>query len=207
MEDSIFTPSEVSIEERLRLVQSELKAPKSLYNNFAKYSYRNLESILEGAKPLLLKYGLTMTITDDIVLVGSRYYVKATATVTDGKLSISTTAFAREEESKKGTSEGMLTGATSSYARKYAACGLLLVDGSEDLDETASKPQEEKPLSPVEQTRIIAEQNGIREDFLLSIFGVKKLEDLKLEQIKGFLNHPDLFRQKQEEADGNKGKA
>ena len=121
--------------ESLRKVQSELKAPKGQYNSFGKYSYRSCEDILEAVKPLLDKYEATVSITDDVVLVGDRVYVKATATFVDkdGKI-IQSSAFAREPLARKGMDEAQVTGATSSYARKYALNGLFLIDYEKDAD-------------------------------------------------------------------------
>ena len=120
--------------EALLKIQNELVAPKDLYNSFGKYSYRSAESILEALKPLLVKYNVQLTITDDIVSVGDRVYVKATVTITDGKETQSVTAFAREPAERKGQDSSQITGATSSYARKYALNGLFLIDDSKDAD-------------------------------------------------------------------------
>ena len=115
-------------------IQSELKAPKSQYNSFGKYQYRNAEDILEAVKPLLKKNNCYLTITDEIILIGDRYYVKATAEITNGTEVVVTSALAREEESKKGMDSAQLTGATSSYARKYALNGLFCIDDTKDSD-------------------------------------------------------------------------
>lgn len=115
-------------------IQSELKAPKSQYNSFGKYQYRNAEDILEAVKPLLKKNNCHLTITDEIILIGDRYYVKATAEITNGTEVVVTSALAREEESKKGMDSAQLTGATSSYARKYALNGLFCIDDTKDSD-------------------------------------------------------------------------
>jgi hypothetical protein len=119
-------------------IQSELKSPKNQRNNFGNYNYRNCEDILEAVKPLLEKYECTVTISDDIVEVGNRIYVKATATFYDIKLAInsSVSAYAREPEQQKGMSESQITGASSSYARKYALNGLFLIDDTKDADAT-----------------------------------------------------------------------
>lgn len=126
----------MSIYEKMIAVQSALKAPKGQYNSFGKYNYRNCEDILEAVKPLLKANGLFVTISDEIIAVGSRVYVRAVATISDGENSISTTAFAREEESKKGMDASQVTGAASSYARKYALNGLLAIDDTKDSDTT-----------------------------------------------------------------------
>lgn len=127
MADKTFT-------ERVIAVQSQLKAPKNQRNNFGGYNYRNCEDILEAVKPLLKAEGLLLTITDDIVVLGDRFYVKATATLTDGERSLSNQAFAREEATKKGMDGSQVTGAASSYARKYALNGLLAIDDTKDAD-------------------------------------------------------------------------
>lgn len=118
-------------------IQSELKAPKSQFNKFGGYKYRKAEDILEAVKPLLNKQKCTLTITDDIVMVGNRIYVKATATIKNEKGECeTTTGWAREEESKKGMDGSQITGASSSYARKYALNGLFAIDDNADTDTT-----------------------------------------------------------------------
>lgn len=119
---------------KLVKIQHELKAPKDQHNGFGGYNYRSLENILESVKPLLAEAGLSIIIGDDMVEVGGKVYVKATATISDGKVSISNTAYAREDESKKGMSDPQITGACSSYARKYAVQGLFAIDDSKDPD-------------------------------------------------------------------------
>ena len=125
--------------ESLIKIQSELVAPKDLYNKFGNYNYRSAESILEAVKPLLSKYGAELTISDDVVLVGDRAYVKATVSITDGKETRTVTAFAREPSEKKGMDSSQITGATSSYARKYALNGLFLIDDNKDSDTEENK--------------------------------------------------------------------
>lgn len=119
---------------KLVKIQHELKAPKDQHNGFGNYNYRSLENILESVKPLLAEAGLSIILSDEMVEVGGKVYVKATATISDGKVSISNTAFAREDESKKGMSDPQITGACSSYARKYAVQGLFAIDDSKDPD-------------------------------------------------------------------------
>lgn len=120
--------------EALIKIQSELVATKSQYNSFGKYYYRSCEDILEAVKPLLSKYGAELTISDDVVNVGDRVYVKATVSITDGKEIKTVTAFAREPLDRKGQDSSQITGATSSYARKYALNGLFLIDDNKDAD-------------------------------------------------------------------------
>lgn len=118
-------------------IQSELKAPKSQFNKFGGYKYRKAEDILEAVKPLLAKQKCTLIITDDIVMVGNRIYVKATATIKNEKGEFETsTGWAREEETKKGMDASQITGASSSYARKYALNGLFAIDDNADSDTT-----------------------------------------------------------------------
>lgn len=123
-------------------IQSGLKAPKNQYNLFGKYKYRSAEDILEAVKPLLLANGLILTIADEMVAKEGRFYIKATATITDGKDSLSVSAYAREDETKKGMDGSQITGATSSYARKYALNGLLCIDDTKDSDTTNEQAQD-----------------------------------------------------------------
>lgn len=124
-------------------VQSQLKAPKSNRNNFGKYNYRSCEDILEAVKPLLVEVEATILITDEIVVIGDRFYVKATATFSDAEgNTVTSTSYAREAESKKGADPSQITGAASSYARKYALSALLLIDDTKDADADGAKPKE-----------------------------------------------------------------
>lgn len=125
-------------------IQSELKAPKSQFNKFGGYKYRKAEDILEAVKPLLAKQKCTLIITDDVVLIGNRIYVKATATIKNEKGECETTnGWAREEETKKGMDGSQITGASSSYARKYALNGLFAIDDNADSD-TANDGQHQE---------------------------------------------------------------
>lgn len=126
--------------ERIAEIQANLNAPKNQYNSFGKYKYRSCEDILEGVKPLLK--GLFLSISDEILLIGDRYYVKATATITDGENVHSASAMAREEENKKGMDAAQVTGATSSYARKYCLNGLFGIDDAKDADTDEHKQQQ-----------------------------------------------------------------
>lgn len=123
--------------EKLRKIQSELKAPKGQYNSFGNYSYRSCEDIFEALKPLLKENNLALQTTDELLQIGERYYIKATAILIDEDGSvISNTGYAREEETKKGMDGSQITGASSSYARKYALNGLFLIDDQKDSDTT-----------------------------------------------------------------------
>ncbi|WP_236310527.1 ERF family protein [Escherichia coli] len=127
------------LHKKLWTIQQTLNAPKNQRNNFGGYSYRSAEDILEAVKPLL--QNVTLTLNDEIVLIGDRYYVKATATLSDGEDAIAVTAYAREEENKRGMDASQLTGATSSYARKYALNGLFCIDDAKDADTDAYSKQ------------------------------------------------------------------
>ena len=120
-------------------VQANLKAPKNQFNSFGKYKYRSCEDILEGLKAVL--NGLVVTVEDDVVMVGDRIYIKATATVTDGENKLSNSAFARESLAKKGMDDSQITGTASSYARKYALNGLFLIDDTADIDSMDNSDQ------------------------------------------------------------------
>ena len=152
------------IQAQLSGVQNNLVAPKDLFNKFGGYSYRSCETILEAVKPLLLQYNITLTISDEVVNIGERYYVKATATVTNMEgQTISVSAYAREDQSLKGMNESQITGSTSSYARKYALNGLFCIDDTKDSDATNKHGKElveppkniEKPKgNPTTQSKV-----------------------------------------------------
>ncbi len=124
---------------KLAIIQNNLVAPKNQYNAFGKYKYRSCEDILEGLKPLLKQHNCTVTLEDEVVQLGDRYYIKTKATLTDVATgeSYSCVAYAREEENKKGMDGSQVTGASSSYARKYALNGLFAIDDTKDSDITA----------------------------------------------------------------------
>jgi hypothetical protein len=117
-------------------IQSELKAPKNQRNNFGGYQYRSAEDILEALKPLLKAHNCYLTLSDELVNIGDRYYIKATATIYSEKTSVSVTAYAREEETKKGMDGSQISGASSSYSRKYSLNGLFLIEDTKDSDAT-----------------------------------------------------------------------
>ena len=147
----------MNLYDQLAQVQQALKAPKDQHNNFGNYNYRSCESILEAVKPLLAKSDLALTLTDEIVQVGDRIYVKATASVypttdNDGEVMVSVSAFAREEESKKGMDSSQVTGAASSYARKYALNGLFCIDDNKDSDATNTNGKDEPVPRPADES-------------------------------------------------------
>lgn len=125
-------------------IQAKLKAPKNQYNSFGKYKYRSAEDILEALKPLLVEQGCQLTISDEVLMIGDRYYVKATAIISnkDG-VEHKSVAYAREDESKKGMDGSQITGTASSYARKYALNGMFLIDDNKDSDTDENKVESE----------------------------------------------------------------
>ncbi len=155
----------MTIHEKMMKIQTTLKAPKNKWNNYGKYNYRNAEGILEAVKPLLEEQKLAMYITDDVIAVGDRVYVKATVKVQDieTEASVVTTALAREALNKKGMDDSQITGTASSYARKYALNGIFLLDDTKDADTDenqkertarANKQEQEKNKEKLEQMKI-----------------------------------------------------
>lgn len=144
----------------LNTIQVKLKAPKGQYNNFGKYAYRNCEDILEAVKPLLDETKTTLTLSDEIQQIGNRYYVKAVATLTTSKgEKESVSAYAREDETKKGMDLSQLTGSTSSYARKYALNGLFAIDDTKDSD-SEEKPNNSQNTKPKQQPKPQQQTSG-----------------------------------------------
>jgi len=127
-------------------IQAKLKAPKGQFNSFGKYHYRSAEDILEAVKKVVNPMGFSITLTDDLIFADGRWYIKSVAELTDGKQTFSSIGLAREEESKKGMDGSQITGAASSYARKYALNGLFAIDDTKDSDATNDhgKSQESK---------------------------------------------------------------
>lgn len=164
---------------KLNKVQTELKAPKSQYNKFGGYNYRNCEDILEAVKPILKEVGAIIVLSDDIVPVGDRYYIKATAKFIDidNAETVENQALAREEEIKKGMDGSQITGAASSYARKYALNGLLAIDDTKDAD-TLNKGA--NPMTS-EQVKKFTELQ-VNVENVLKKFKLKDVSELTYEQ-------------------------
>lgn len=177
----------------LKKIQQELKAPKSQFNSFGKYHYRSAEDILEAVKPLLAKHNAVLTLSDDVIEIGGRIYVKATATLKADE-TVQVTAFAREPLEKRGMDDSQITGTASSYARKYALNGLFLIDDTKDADtdeyanQIKAKPQTgtDRAISPatVESIDNLIKQTGTDRAKLLEFYKVSRIEDLKPEQAK-----------------------
>lgn len=142
-----------TLQQKLIEIQAELKAPKSQFNKFGGYNYRNCEDILEAVKPLCAKHEIVPLLSDEIVLIGERYYVKSIAKITDGKDEIITTAFARESFDKKGMDESQITGSASSYARKYALNGLFCIDDTKDADFMDNSQNKKQASAPTQTTK------------------------------------------------------
>ncbi|GEN87213.1 ERF family protein [Oceanobacillus sojae] len=184
--------SEESLVQKLIHVQKELKAPKGQFNKFGNYNYRSAEDILEAVKPFNAEKGLLLTLTDEPLLVGEWHYIKATATITDGKDNHVVTAYARESETKKGMDHSQITGTASSYARKYALNGLYLIDDTKDADtdeyqqqndrnnqhqyqNQGNKTQSNKAISDKQVKRLyaIANQAGVTADDVKQVIAKK----------------------------------
>lgn len=165
----------------LQLIQTELKAPKNLKNSFGNYNYRNVESIFEAVKPLLKKHEATLIVSDEILQVGDRFYIKATATLTDkGGASVSVSALAREALTKKGMDDAQITGSASSYARKYALGGLFLLDDNKDPDSGEQPSGGEKTKAELGKEAAANVYNT------LTNMGMKKEEIKQFMESKGY---------------------
>ena len=187
----------MSIVEKLMRIQTEIKAPKNLYNSFGKYHYRNAEGICEAVKPYLQKEKCALTLKDEIVEVGGRIYVKATATLVDSETNIEfeASAYARESLEKKGMDDSQITGTASSYARKYALNGLFLLDDTKDADTDEYKQQIEADQKKTEEVKnskpttahiktiqALAEKKGYSEANICNLYGKKKFADMTFEE-------------------------
>lgn len=171
--------------ETLNRIQKELKAPKNQRNSFGNYNYRSCEDILEAVKPLLGT--AVLTLSDDIIAENNRVYVRATATLRDGNQSVSVTAFAREPEAKKGMDESQITGAASSYARKYALNGLFCIDDTKDADSTNDHGKAE-PLKPAAKPQAKPIPTSQQWD---AIIAKKRAGVLDIEQVKKYFTLTD----------------
>ena len=178
----------MGVYEKLEHIQQALKAPKGQYNSFGKYSYRSCEDILESVKPLLKASDCVLTISDELVNVGERFYIKAVAKLTDvqdGSFVINT-AYAREAETKTGMDLSQITGTASSYARKYALNGLFCIDDTKDADtdehakQTGAEPKADKKAT-AKQIELINKLVHDK-DAMLKFYKIDKVEDLTMQQ-------------------------
>ncbi len=168
--------------EDLKIIQEKLVAPKDQYNSFGKYKYRSCEDILEAVKPLLQETESTLTLSDEVMQLGDRYYVKATATLTNDNKSISVSAYARESETKKGMDSAQITGAASSYARKYALNGLFAIDDTKDSDATNKHDKQSEPKK-VSIPEVDNEDGSISESSAKSIMSISKMKGYTQEEV------------------------
>ena len=159
-----------TITQKLATIQQKLKAPKSQYNSFGLYAYRNAEDILEAVKPLCAETGTVVLLSDEIINIGSRFYVKATAALIDAETQtqLTVSAYAREEEKKKGMDDSQVTGASSSYARKYALNGLFAIDDTKDSDTTNTTGADENAVKG-KQTPLVATKEQLAEAAALGV--------------------------------------
>ena len=165
---------------KLLKIQNELKAPKNQYNSYGGFKYRSCEDILESLKPLLKEEKLILRLNDELVNIGDRYYVKATAILTDGTKTIENVAYAREEETKKGMDGSQITGSASSYARKIALNGLLLIDDGNDSD---NEVNEEKKLKMITQLSELIEETGADREKILKYYKVTSDSEMTINQL------------------------
>ena len=200
------------IKEKLTRIQTEIKAPKNLYNSYGEFNYRNAEGICEAVKPYLQREKCCLTLSDTIVEAGGRVYVKATAMLKDNEYGDfeTVTAYAREPDSKKGMDAAQITGATSSYARKYALNGLFLLDDTKDPDTNEYRAEKEKKQAQeqdAKKTEAVGKQKisetkatalhqlfsdkKVDEAKILVLYKVEKIEDLNEKQHANILAHID----------------
>lgn len=186
----------------LAFLQEKVKATKTLHNSYANFNYRNVESIYEAVKPLLRELGLTLILSDEIVLIGDRFYIKATATLSNGKDTISTSAYARESLDKKGMDSAQITGSCSSYARKYALGGLLLLDDNKDIDSqdnasanTKQVASQDKELLLVKKqiASTLANYDIVSKKAILDFFKFAKTNPNDLESLKFLIENQKGF--------------
>ena len=172
----------MNIYEKLSKIQTELKAPKGQYNSFGKYKYRSCEDILEALKPIVAKNKATLILSDELVNIGERYYIKSTATLidTEEEKQIQNTAYAREELEKKGMDGSQITGTASSYARKYALNGLFNIDDTKDADTDEFAIQGNEKVTDTEARTIYAliQKNGRDLNKFLEYFKVSNTNEL-----------------------------
>ena len=174
----------MAIHEKLLKIQAVLKAPKSQYNSFGKYYYRNCEDILEAVKPICVQEGAVLTVADEIINIGERFYVKATASLTDIETGekVQNTAYAREEVDKKGMSSEQVTGSCSSYARKYSLNGLFCIDDTKDADTLNNGNQ--KATNGIAELEQLAKRKGVAPNQITARYKVGSLNDLTPAQVQ-----------------------
>ena len=181
--------------EALRKIQEKLEAPKGQHNKFGNYNYRSCEDILAALKPLLVEFEAELTISDAIELIGDRYYVKATVILSDGKDVREVSAYAREAESKKGMDSAQITGAASSYARKYALNGLFAIDDTKDADAT-NRGDEEPSFITAAQVTILNKLIKDTASDIKAFLSFAKAESLDTIQARDFKRLESMLKSK-----------
>lgn len=213
----------MNIQEKLLQVQVGLKAPKNQYNKFGQYYYRNCEDIQEAVKPLLDKVKATLVVGDELVLIGDRYYIKATAMFMDceSEAVIKNIAYAREEQEKKGMDVSQVTGSTSSYARKYALNGLFCIDDVKDADNqdnsgrkalgkgdspksdrgTSTKGKAEKVTAAmIQSVKGLVEKyssKGLKTEKILSMYKIKDMSEMTVDQYRDCMEKLKLYEKEE----------
>ncbi len=206
-----------SLQGKLVKIQAELKAPKNQKNTFGNYNYRSCEDILEAVKPLLRSHNLLLTISDDLVQLGDRYYVRACVKVWDGTQCETATAYAREAETKKGMDEAQVTGSASSYARKYALNGMFCIDDTKDADtmdnstKPAKTPSKWNPSSISTEDKVMATMDPPTGKQLIAIRGYlhqlgvdKEVRDKIVEQANTFAKASDAVNELKKKVENKK---
>lgn len=201
----------VHIQDKLADIQRKMNVPKSQYNKFGNYNYRNAEDILSEFKKYSSEYGLCLTINDEVLEIGGRIYVRATATLKSGAESISISGYAREAEKQKGMDEAQITGAASSYARKYALNGIFLLDDVKDPDTNEFADQQGRKngdgqkntsgntkinQSHINSLRSMFQNKGIDESKVLIAYKIEKIEELTISQYKGIFNNQKEMKER-----------
>lgn len=190
-EEKVFLSKKDKIIYKLECIQQKLKAPKNQYNSYGGFDYRSCEDIFEAVKPLLKEYDLTLIMSDDLLQIGNRYYIKSTAKLCDGIETIENTGFAREEETKKGMDGSQITGAASSYARKIALNGLFLIDDVKDQDASGDTPN----INRIELLGKINElelELDIPHEKTLEIYQVKSNNQMTDSQLQDCVNRMEI---------------
>ena len=196
----------MEIDKKLLTIQQKLKAPKNQHNSFGKYNYRSCEDILEAVKPLLAEVSCVLTMSDQVLYIGERYYIQAIATLTDVESgeTKSSTGYAREEAEKKGMDGSQITGAASSYARKYCLNALFLIDDNKDADTNEAREQmenapEKLPTAKVNSLLKKCEKEDVPVEYICKAYKVKSLYQLTEKQ---YLNCVECWEQVKEGARG-----
>lgn len=191
------TKNELSFNEKIIEIQNKLKAPKSQYNGFGKYNYRNCEDILEAVKPLLKEYGLLLTLSDSVKEIASILFVEATVLISDGKNELIVSASAGIDINKKGMDTSQTFGASSSYARKYALNGAFLIDDTKDSDATSTTVKKVEDIDVNEAKTVTPDKPWLTEPQLQStLSGTKEQAQKVVYKFKMKKDYREQIKQK-----------